>query len=83
MTKAEIIKVLEIIKEEYEEMPVFAPRLPALERAIKALEQPEIIRCVDCYYWTSKCEDNWHYCAYLDSYHKADFYCAVGRRREE
>lgn len=40
MTREEAIEVLEIIKEEYEEMPVFAPRLPALKYAIEALKQP-------------------------------------------
>ena len=50
MTRAEIIDVLEIIKKEYEEMPVFAPRLPALEMAIEAVKQQDK-RCKICKYF--------------------------------
>ena len=77
MTREEAIKVLNMVE-------AHGPlTIKAKEMAIKALEEPEIIRCKDCYWWTSICDGDRDYCSYLDSYHKADFYCAVGRRREE
>jgi hypothetical protein len=87
MTRKEIIKVLEIIKEEYEEMPVFAPRLPALDMAIQALKHPEIIRCKDC----KCCEEvgpGLFFCDSVDivpvgQYVEPDGFCSMARRRKQ
>ena len=59
----------------------------ALDMAIKALEQPEIIKCEDCIYWweshkmCKRNKDKNHNCACMDC--DADFYCGYGKRREE
>lgn len=82
MTREEAREILEIILEEYRDAKVFAPRLPALEMAIEALKQPEIIRCKDCDYFV---EGN-----YADGCKKYPLFCfrphtfcSNARRRED
>lgn len=57
----------------------------AYKMAIKALKQPEIIRCKDCIHSSGvKMVDGWTYCAegrLLVKYE--DGYCSDARRREE
>lgn len=59
MTREEAIEVLEIILEEYRDGEVFAPRLPALEEAIKILKQPERKKGK----WIVKTEGPFGYCS--------------------
>ena len=59
----------------------------ALDMAIKALEQPEIVRCEDCIYWweshkmCKRNKDKNYNCSCMDC--DADFYCKNGIRRED
>lgn len=59
--------------------------IDALEVAIEALKQPEIIRCKDCIHSSGvKMVDGWTYCAegrLLVKYENG--YCSDARRREE
>lgn len=60
----------------------FSQRL-AIDMAIEALEQPEIIRCKDCSKSTFDKQTNLFYCNALDIYKLPEFYCGYARRREE
>lgn len=61
----------------------------AVQMAIRALnnEAGEAVRCIGCKHW----EMDWEpepfkgkrYCGMLDGFTDADFYCAVGERKEE
>lgn len=51
--------------------------IDALEVAIEALKQPEIIRCEDCEFREGSC------CAYSAVYLWADGFCHRGRKRKE
>lgn len=54
----------------------------ALEMAIKTLEQPEIIRCRNCCWWT-KMEDSLQgRCALSGSYPTGAWYCGNARRKD-
>ena len=59
-------------------------RKQAIDIAIKALEQPEIVRCKDCKHRDETTED----CANVDSvcyrngYIKEDWFCADGERKD-
>lgn len=51
-------------------------------------EWVEIIRCKDCKHWETSwkpqgASDGRHYCAPLDLYPPADWFCADGKKREE
>ena len=68
----------------------------ALDTAISALQQPEIVRCKDCKWWGYDDDDgvvrvchaakhghmssNWSIMIYRT--HKGDFYCADAERKE-
>ena len=45
----------------------------------------ELIRCKDCKHW----DTNWqtiegkHYCPYIDTHQRGDWYCAWAERKEE
>lgn len=48
----------------------------------------EIVRCRDCKYWETDwtpqgVSDGRHYCAPLDLFPSADWYCSDGEKREE
>ena len=48
----------------------------------------EIVRCEDCKHWEADwtprgVSDGRHYCAPLDLFPSADWFCADGERREE
>jgi hypothetical protein len=57
----------------------------AMNMAIEALKQPEIIRCKDCIHSDGiKMVDGWTYCAEGMTLVKyEDGYCSEARRREE
>ena len=50
----------------------------AIDIAIGALKQPEIVRCCDCKYFVSEC----HYCDYFQWNITCDNFCSKAERRE-
>lgn len=62
--------------------------IPILEAAIKALEQPEIIRCKDCRHWHREIDNGIEYFNYssCDLKNRGDghnFYCADAERKDD
>lgn len=59
----------------------------AMDMAVKALEQPEIVRCKDCKHWTETCGDKQWGLGDCDVFDKhlvmCNGYCAWAERREE
>ncbi len=53
----------------------------AVDMAIEALKQPEIIRCTDCKYAAKHGNVTW--CDKLMCYGVDDWFCASARRKEE
>ena len=74
MTNKEAIRILK-----YDPL-----RAEAMDMAIKALEQPEIIRCKDCKYWhNAPVSDGYDSCEKDALIRHEDFFCAEAKRREE
>lgn len=82
MTRDEAIEILKELWR-YEKTAKYndAQIRKALDVAIEALEQPEIIRCEDCKH-SKPVDSQWIRCE-LSSCKLPDFYCASARRREE
>lgn len=55
----------------------------ALGMAIEALEQPEIIRCKDCDWWTKQPDSLQGRCALSGTYPTGAFFCGNARKRGE
>ena len=51
----------------------------AIDIAIGALKQPEIVRCCDCKYFVSEC----HYCDYFQWNITCDNFCSKAERRTD
>lgn len=49
--------------------------------AVEALEQPEVIRCKDCDWWTKQPDSAQGRCALLGMYPTGAWYCANARKR--
>jgi len=49
----------------------------AINMAIKALKQPEIVKCEDCEF------GEWRVCPYSAVFIQPDGFCSRGRRKEE
>ena len=89
MTKQEAIETIKIAISQVEwEYPM--DYAVALDMAVKALSQPEIVRCKDCKHATMTSDGKMcKYCAMetddfgdqRDVYHDADFFCAYGERQ--
>lgn len=85
MTREEAIMKLQKQKAEYlEEWVDFSGVAEAYDMAIKALTQPEIIRCKDCKNWDTTWQNDWaknyHYCPLIDGTRNGDWYCADAER---
>lgn len=89
MTKEEAIDIFEgmalTATTTIQEWVITQERKVAVDMAIEALKQPEIIRCKDCIHSSGvKMVDGWTYCAegrLLVKYENG--YCSDARRREE
>lgn len=59
----------------------------AIEMAIEALKEPQIIRCKDCkHHWTHKCMDSMpiERCDLEQTFYDAEVdYCSLAERKEE
>lgn len=79
MTREEAIKCLIDAKEEF---AYFHNHCVAFDMAIKALEQPEIIRCKDCEYW-GEFPDYRSFCLDGAKSYDPEGFCHFARMREE
>ena len=87
MTREEAIEALNEIFDDSEYSRGVAWYGTAMDMAIKALEQPEIIRCKDCrhYEWMSNRiseEQTWH-CHCWDADTGKDDFCSFAERRAD
>lgn len=75
---------IETLKANYPDA-CFGQLRDAVDTAISALKQPEIIHCKECENWDMSWgidyAPNYHYCHLVDSIHRGDFYCADAERR--
>lgn len=55
----------------------------ALRIAIEALQQPEIVRCRECYWWTRQEDSLQGRCALMQSYPTGEWYCGNAREKGE
>lgn len=55
----------------------------AVDMAIEALAQPEVIRCEYCKHAKSVDSESWIRCDLSGSYELREWYCGSARRREE
>ena len=55
----------------------------AYDLAISALEQPEIIHCRDCEWWTKQQDSIQGRCARYGMYPTGEWFCGNAERREE
>ena len=74
MTKEEAIEQITAEKSYIEDIPGSTKTVKALEMAIKALKQPEIVRCEDCVFREGSC------CSYSAGYLWADGFCHRGTK---
>ena len=83
MTREEAIATL---KANYPDV-CFEQLRDAVDVAISALQQPEIIRCKDCKNWDTTWQNDWaknyHYCPLIDGTRNGDWYCADAERRTD
>lgn len=83
MNKELNIFTLRMLRDQYEAEHMDT-EVEALDAAIKALEQPEIIRCKECKWWSN---DEYRECSnpnYSDGYvTPKGFYCAWAERRTD
>ncbi len=52
----------------------------ALQMGIRAIQQPEIVRCKDCKHWKSGCYKKSH--VRIGQWTGLDWYCADGERKD-
>lgn len=87
MTKAEALALLYKMELAYRvDVDYGSDAAQAIDEAIKALEQPEIVRCKDCK-WYTKSDPQHPDCDYclriICGAIPPDFYCADGERRDD
>ena len=88
MTREQAVKILKPILDSFVDYANITMKVEddntvdALEMAIEALKQPEIIRCKDCEHWKNE-----HLCESLSRFGsfetKADFYCGYAERKTD
>ena len=54
----------------------------ALQMGIRAIQQPEIVRCKDCKFGTTEFDDGQRFCEPKGEWHDPDYFCADGKRKD-
>ena len=77
MDREKAIRILTLFREEWDRHSK-TPNAKALDMAIEALQEPEIVHCKDCKHWDKEIM----YCNHTGMQIEPDGYCVYGERKE-